>query len=178
MIRIDSQQATTPGSTIPHVTGGQHIRTENKDASLGSPIVSSSCPQCKPAGASHARERLIWTEQPQINDALRKFGISPSTKRLILIRIGTPTGPTPSSSSAENNDLAGDETFDARKERYEQELVDQMAEVVEGEMVSLDRLGEEADWKSLKKVSIASAPAQEEVANAEVEYCSCISLTR
>jgi len=85
--------------------------------------------------------------QPQINEALRKFGISPTTKNLVLVQIGPP-----SNSGKEAT------TEDDRAE-HEQRLVDGMSELVAGEISSLDRLGEtDLDWKSLKKVSRATTP--------------------
>jgi hypothetical protein len=88
---------------------------------------------------------VLHRYQPQINEALRKFGVSQTTKNLILVRIGPPS----SSASAKDNTPTEDEIV-----QHEQRLVDTMSELVNGEMTSLDHLGDsDLDWKGLKKVS-------------------------
>ncbi|KAH8083561.1 CGI-121-domain-containing protein [Filobasidium floriforme] len=86
---------------------------------------------------------------PQINEALRKFGISATTKNLILVRIGPPSLSSITSTST-SLPLSSDE--DAKAE-HEQKLVDAMSDLVEGEMTSLSQLREsDVDWKGLKKL--------------------------
>ena len=76
----------------------------------------------------------------QIADAIKRFGISPSTTTLLLVRIGSPT--KSGSESATQEDI----------EAYQQRLVDEMAELVDGDMVSLQELPNTSDWKAIKKV--------------------------
>ncbi|KAG7529522.1 hypothetical protein FFLO_05590 [Filobasidium floriforme] len=86
---------------------------------------------------------------PQINEALRKFGISATTKNLILVRIGPPSSCSTTSTST-SSPPSSDE--DAKAE-HEQKLVDAMSDLVEGEMTSLSQLREsDVDWKGLKKL--------------------------
>lgn len=75
----------------------------------------------------------------QIADAIKRFGISSSTTSLLLVRIGSPTG-TDSEATQEKIDS------------YQQLLVDQMSELVEGDMVPLQELPSTSDWKAIKKV--------------------------
>lgn len=99
-----------------------------------------------PSGSDNLDTIIGDRLQPQINEALRKFGISATTKNLLLVRIGSPSG---SSSSDPTR---------ASMAEHEQRLVDGMSDLVQGEMTSLSRLGEEdVDWKSLKKVRFTSS---------------------
>lgn len=91
--------------------------------------------------------RFVDEVCPQIADAIKRFGISPSTTSLLLVRIGSPT--KSESATATQEDI----------EAYQQTLVDEMAELVEGGMVSLQELPKTSDWKAIKKVR--NAPGME-----------------
>jgi hypothetical protein len=98
-----------------------------------------------------APPRIQIASQPQINEALRKFGISATTKNLILVRIGPPS----SSSSASTSTSSPPSSDEDAKAEHEQKLVDAMSDLVEGEMTSLSQLREsDVDWKGLKKVGV------------------------
>jgi EKC/KEOPS complex subunit CGI121/TPRKB len=79
------------------------------------------------------------TDPSQIADAIKRFGISASTKTLLLVKIGRPAG------------AVGQET-NGEVETYQQRLVDRMSDLVEGEMVPLSALPTTSDWKAIKKV--------------------------
>lgn len=59
---------------------------------------------------------------------------------MLLVRIGSPT--KSGSASATQEDI----------EAYQQTLVDEMAELVDGDMVPLQELPDTSDWKAIKKV--------------------------
>lgn len=76
----------------------------------------------------------------QIADAIKRFGISPSTSSLLLVKIGSPTG------------THGTRETQPEIDAYQQPLVDRMSELVEGDMVPLQELPRTSDWKAIKKV--------------------------
>ncbi|KAJ9118927.1 hypothetical protein QFC24_005892 [Naganishia onofrii] len=86
-----------------------------------------------------ARDEMDYgfVEASMIADAIKRFGISASTKTLLLVRIGSPT-----------TEGSSQESIDS----YQQSLVDQMAELVEGDMVPLQELSQTTDWKAVKKL--------------------------
>ncbi|KAJ9097666.1 hypothetical protein QFC21_004703 [Naganishia friedmannii] len=90
----------------------------------------------------HSEVLLALHPSNNIADAIKRFGISATTKTLLLVRIGSPIGSD--DSSAESSQ----ESVDA----YQQTLVDKMAELVEGDMVPLHELPETSDWKAIKKL--------------------------
>ncbi|GHJ88596.1 hypothetical protein NliqN6_4998 [Naganishia liquefaciens] len=99
------------------------------------------------ASSSNLRTKTVHSEvllalhpSNNIADAIKRFGISPSTTSLLLVRIGSPT--KSGSASATQEDV----------EAYQQTLVDEMAELVEGDMVSLHELSSMSDWKAIKKL--------------------------
>lgn len=100
-------------------------------ASTVSRFMSLTCPKV-------GQTLTSLSNQPQINDALRKFGISPSTRNLILVRVNKPT------------------STERAQEDVEQACVDEMSDLVQGDISSLDSLGgmadSQVDWKGLKKV--------------------------
>jgi hypothetical protein len=85
--------------------------------------------------------RAVTEASPsQIADAIKRFGISPTTTSLLLVRIGSPTRSNSASSTQEEIDI------------YQQGLVDQMSDLIEGDMVPLQELPSTSDWKAIKKV--------------------------
>lgn len=103
------------------------------------------------------------TNQPQINDALRKFGISPSTRNLILVRVNKPM------------------STERAQEDVEQACVDEMSDLVQGDISSLDSLGgmadSQVDWKGLKKVQ-SSLRVRESVtmSHKSILWLGCLQL--
>ncbi|KAJ9123927.1 hypothetical protein QFC22_000718 [Naganishia vaughanmartiniae] len=91
----------------------------------------------------HSEVLLALHPSNNIADAIKRFGISGTTKTLLLVRIGSPS-PTCDQPSVDPSQ----EVVDA----YQQSLVDQMAELVDGELVSLQQLSQTTDWKAIKKL--------------------------
>lgn len=106
----------------------------------------------------------------QITDAIKRFGVSSTTKRLVVVKITYAA-------------RAG-ERIATERANEEQQFVDQMARLIEGQMVSLDVLEDDdaVDWQRIKKVSRTSlhwlrgealiSCGLRDLADLQVERCS------
>ncbi|KAJ9106678.1 hypothetical protein QFC20_004009 [Naganishia adeliensis] len=88
----------------------------------------------------HSEVLLALHPSNNIADAIKRFGISPSTSSLLLVKIGSPTG------------THGTRETQPEIDAYQQSLVDRMSELVEGDMVPLQELPRTSDWKAIKKL--------------------------